>query len=172
MEDFAEGIEGQAGELLSAFAEDAGTVGLEIGKGLLELRRTAAPIGDGVAVNAGCGGGLGEVRAAGQGVEDLGLLSGKIRIVHGANFRLYDSARAGQGRGGRKVGIGCRSMKRWEQKIYRKSVTDPFRSPLVTPATPSQDWPEPVYVSHILKLWRLPIRWTIARGSIGMRPTP
>jgi hypothetical protein len=70
-------------------------------------------------VNAG----LGEVRAAGQGVEDLELLSGKIRIVHGANFRLHDSARVGQGQGGRKVGIGCRSMKRWEQEIYRKSVT-------------------------------------------------
>jgi hypothetical protein len=75
------------------------------------------------------GGGLGEVRAAGQGVEDLGLLSGKIRIVHGANFRLHDSARVGQGRGGRKVGIGCRSMKRWEQKNISKVCDRAFRRP-------------------------------------------
>jgi hypothetical protein len=63
-EDFAERIEGQLGELLGALAEDEGAVGLEIGKRLLELRGTAAPIGDGVAVNAGLGGGVCEVRAA------------------------------------------------------------------------------------------------------------
>ena len=102
LEDFAEGIEGQVGELLSAFAEDEGTVGLEIGKGLLELRRTAAPIGDGVAVNAGLGSGLGEVGAAGQGVDDLELLSGEMGIVHGINSgSTIAREHAGDGVGGR-----------------------------------------------------------------------
>jgi hypothetical protein len=49
-----------------------------------------------------------------QGVDDLELLTGKMRIVHGANLRLHDSARACQRQGARKVRIGCSFMKRWE----------------------------------------------------------
>jgi len=70
-EGVAEGLEGAVEEGVGFFATQDGAVVLGVGKGAVEFGITAAPIGDGIAVGAGCCGGFGEVGAAGQGVEDL-----------------------------------------------------------------------------------------------------
>jgi len=80
-------------------------------------------------LNAGCGGGFGEVDAAGQGVDDLEHPIGKVRVVHRFHFRLYDSLRAGESGVGGRGRNGCSGLKRQGLKNIpkvcdRKRLTD------------------------------------------------
>ena len=105
MEDLLEGLEGQLGAGYGAFAQQVGAVGLGVAEGRLKGRRGVAPIGDGVAVNAGLGGGGVEVGAVQQGVDNLELRSVEGGIGHGSYLSAITIA-CERGRSGCPEGAG------------------------------------------------------------------
>jgi hypothetical protein len=84
LEDLFEGLEGQFGAGDGSFAQQVGAVVLGVAEGRLKGRRAMAPIGDGVAVNAGLVGGGIEVGAVQEGVDNLERRSGEGGIGHGS----------------------------------------------------------------------------------------
>ena len=74
-EDLLDGLDGEVGQGLGFFPVEQGTVVLSVGEGVLERERVAAPVADGIAVNAGLFRGFGGRRAAGQGADDGELLN-------------------------------------------------------------------------------------------------
>jgi len=82
LEDLFEGLESQGSAGDGLFVQHVGAFVLGVAEGRLKGRRGVAPIGDGVAVNAGLVGGGIEVGAVQQGVDNLELRSGEGGIGH------------------------------------------------------------------------------------------
>ena len=77
-------------------------------------RGSCVPVGDGIAMDAGLGGGVGQGGAIGQGVDDLELLG--IQMKHSDNFRLHDSGRAGKNGVG---GIRRLALRHWDERVNK-----------------------------------------------------
>jgi hypothetical protein len=69
-------------EFFGFFAKEEGAVVLGAGEGVMEGRRIAPPVGDGIAVDAGLFRGDGQVRATGQGGNDSELLGRESEVEH------------------------------------------------------------------------------------------
>jgi hypothetical protein len=61
---------------------------LRVGEGFAEEERIAAPVGDGVAMNAGLSRGVSHIHAVCQGVDDLQLLWCENFIEHSKHFLI------------------------------------------------------------------------------------
>jgi len=77
---------GLVDEGLGAFAVKERAVVLSVGEGKLECDLVASPVVDGVAMDAGLGGGVGDGNTVRQGVNNLDLLVGKSGIGHTFHF--------------------------------------------------------------------------------------
>jgi len=85
-EDIAESVECEGGKFLRFFAEEESAVILCVAEGELEADRFAAPIADGVTVDASFSGGLGDARTSGDGIEGDSLLRGEDELGHTNHF--------------------------------------------------------------------------------------
>ena len=87
-EESFEGRVGQVDEGLGAFAVEKSAVVLGVREGELEIDAVAAPVVDGVAMDAGFGGGFGDGDAVREGVDYRDLSSGKSVIGHRIHFLI------------------------------------------------------------------------------------
>ena len=85
-EDAADVVEGKLQEFLGIFPEEERAVILRVAEGELEADVCAPPVGDGVAMNAGLIGGLGEAGAGGNRVECECLFGGENDFRHTVHF--------------------------------------------------------------------------------------
>lgn len=76
-ENLANGVDGSCGEHVDLISYEQGAVVQGVGEGRAEDLRGAAPVGDGVAMNAGLCGGIGDGRTIGKGGDHLILKGGK-----------------------------------------------------------------------------------------------
>jgi len=85
-EEVVKGLDGEVGFRFHLFTEVEGATVLGVGEGLLEGEVIAAPVVDGVAMDAGLFRGGGGGYAVGQGVDDFELLRGESEFGHGIVF--------------------------------------------------------------------------------------
>lgn len=86
VEDGVEGLQGAIEPVLGLVAEEKGAVILSVGERFAEKERVAAPIGDGVAVNAGLGRGVRHINAFREGVDDDELWWCESFVKHSIHF--------------------------------------------------------------------------------------
>ena len=87
-EDLPDVVDGEVGEGFGFFAEEQSAVVLGVREGVLEGEGVAAPVSDGVAVNAGLFGGVGSGGAVRQGADDGELLRSQSVIGHRNHFLI------------------------------------------------------------------------------------
>ena len=78
-EDGVNGFDGGFGQGFGLVAKEQGTIVLGMGEFCAEQRGVAAPVTDGIAMDSGCGGGIGERRAIGKRDNDLVLDRRELR---------------------------------------------------------------------------------------------
>ena len=79
-EDGVNGFDGGFGQGLGLLAKEQSAIVLDPGEFGAEKRGVAAPVTDGIAMDSGCGGGIGERRAIGKRDNDLVLDGRELRL--------------------------------------------------------------------------------------------